>query len=284
MEKEAFKYSLLSEGEDYAAGYTDMRHCLNLPIDMVGCTIFVCKKGSAVLLVNFKRYELKPGQFLLAFYDSVLVPLIASEDLQLLYFSLSRNVVEETWYSKPSDIFDFLYDNPILSLTKEQRCLLAGWEDQLLWIFLLEASTNRHKLIINAFENLFLAIESVIRNTNLLSAGKPQSATRSSILIYKFMNLIMEHGAENRNVNFYADKLCITPFYLYKVAVKEWRITPKELIDNYVIAEIKILLTTTDLSIKEIAERLHFEDASYLNRFFKRQTGSSLTLYRADHR
>ena len=53
--------------------------------------------------------------------------------------------------------------------------------------------------------------------------------------------------------------------------------TPKGLIERQVILEMKMLLETTDMSVKEIAEYLNFEDGSYMCRFFKRHTGISLT-------
>ncbi|WP_404478878.1 helix-turn-helix domain-containing protein [Sphingobacterium sp. ML3W] len=56
--------------------------------------------------------------------------------------------------------------------------------------------------------------------------------------------------------------------------------SPKGLIDRQVTLEIKALLRSTDLSIKEIAYRLNFEDSSYLTRYFKKQTGMTLTQYR----
>lgn len=56
--------------------------------------------------------------------------------------------------------------------------------------------------------------------------------------------------------------------------------TPKGLIERQVILEMKMLLETTDMSVKEIAGCLNFEDGSYMCRFFKRHTGISLTEYR----
>lgn len=37
--------------------------------------------------------------------------------------------------------------------------------------------------------------------------------------------------------------------------------------------EMKRLLTTTDISIKELAARFHFDTMSYMARFFRRYTG-----------
>ncbi|MCD7915958.1 MAG: helix-turn-helix domain-containing protein [Tannerellaceae bacterium] len=53
----------------------------------------------------------------------------------------------------------------------------------------------------------------------------------------------------------------------------------KDIIDSHLILEIKVLLTSTNLPIQEIAHRLHFPDQSYLGRYFKRYTQESLTEY-----
>jgi AraC-like DNA-binding protein len=47
-----------------------------------------------------------------------------------------------------------------------------------------------------------------------------------------------------------------------------------------VIVEIKSLLQTSNLSVQEIAYRLHFPDQSYLGRFFRKHTGQSPTAFR----
>lgn len=52
------------------------------------------------------------------------------------------------------------------------------------------------------------------------------------------------------------------------------------MIDRQVILEIKALLSYSQLAIGQIADKLSFEDPSYLCRYFKRQTGLSLTRYR----
>lgn len=52
------------------------------------------------------------------------------------------------------------------------------------------------------------------------------------------------------------------------------------MIDRQIIMEMKHILTTTDLSIKEIANQFHFETSSYMGRYFRRHTGMSPTEYR----
>lgn len=67
----------------------------------------------------------------------------------------------------------------------------------------------------------------------------------------------------------------ITPDYLNKVCHRAYGITPKALIDQQLIVEIKSYLNDTTLPVGEIAELLNFEDASYMCRFFRRKTGMS---------
>nr|WP_329888512.1 helix-turn-helix domain-containing protein [Stenotrophomonas sepilia] len=55
---------------------------------------------------------------------------------------------------------------------------------------------------------------------------------------------------------------------------------PKALIDRHVVLEIKALLSYSELPIGRIAERLCFEDASYLCSYFRRHTVQPLTGYR----
>lgn len=75
---------------------------------------------------------------------------------------------------------------------------------------------------------------------------------------------------------FYSEKLCITPRYLHQITVRYMGgRSPKQLIDEQLVAEIKVLLSEPDLSVTEIAERLHFTDQSCLTRFFKKHTGLS---------
>lgn len=44
--------------------------------------------------------------------------------------------------------------------------------------------------------------------------------------------------------------------------------------------KVHVFKPMADLPVKDIVDRLHFEDASYMCRFFKCYTGMSLTAYR----
>ena len=57
--------------------------------------------------------------------------------------------------------------------------------------------------------------------------------------------------------------------------------TAKEIIDDFLILELKVALQSTGLSLKEIAEKYRFLDQSFFGRFFKKHTGMSPKAFRA---
>lgn len=49
----------------------------------------------------------------------------------------------------------------------------------------------------------------------------------------------------------------------------------KSIIDRHLILELKVALQSTELSLKEIADRYGFPDQSFFGRYFKKHTGMS---------
>lgn len=81
-------------------------------------------------------------------------------------------------------------------------------------------------------------------------------------------------------MKFYANKLCVTPYYLSRITFRTVGLSPKKMIDRQIVTEMKRLLITTDLSAKEIADRFDFESTSYMGRYFRRHTGMTPTEFR----
>lgn len=105
-----------------------------------------------------------------------------------------------------------------------------------------------------------------------------------NIHIDKFMKLVESHLKEQHSVQYYADKLCITPNYLNEIITSTKGISAKQYIRNKVMDEAKRLLTYTDSSISDIAFELYFSTVSYFIRSFRQHTGETPLLYRKTHK
>lgn len=85
---------------------------------------------------------------------------------------------------------------------------------------------------------------------------------------------------KERDISFYAEKLCLTPKYLSSIIRDVSGELAGNWIDNYVIIEAKALLISSNLTIQEICYKLNFSTPSSFTRFFKRITGMSPRKFR----
>lgn len=69
------------------------------------------------------------------------------------------------------------------------------------------------------------------------------------------------------------DQMNISSKYLTNIVNQVTGHTPKTIIDQYVILQIKMHLKRTTKSIKEMAWEFHFADVSFFCRYFKKHTG-----------
>ncbi len=103
---------------------------------------------------------------------------------------------------------------------------------------------------------------------------------RSEEYFNRFMKLLLIHYKQERKVDFYASKLCVTSKYLSSMVKEASGKTPSKWIDEVVMEEIYHLLKDSNISIKEIAYELNFANASFFGKFVKRYIGVSPRHYR----
>lgn len=100
-------------------------------------------------------------------------------------------------------------------------------------------------------------------------------------IILRFFKALEQNYKKEHQVRFYADSLCITTGYLNKIAKELTGKTVKQLIEEAIITESKIILHNNTLTISEIAEALHFSSSSSFSSFFKKHTSFSPSDYRS---
>lgn len=77
-------------------------------------------------------------------------------------------------------------------------------------------------------------------------------------LFRRFIALVNQHSKHERSVNFYADKLCLTPHYLSSVIRETSGQTVMQWINQAVILEAKVLLKHSNLLVFQISDELNF--------------------------
>lgn len=99
--------------------------------------------------------------------------------------------------------------------------------------------------------------------------------SRQQQFFVRFLEFLSLYCKQERSVQFYADKLHITPKYLSNITNIFTRLSSSVVIDHYVIYHIQETLFVNEFNIKKVSEMYHFPSQSFFGRYFKRITGMS---------
>ncbi|HKM92030.1 MAG TPA: AraC family transcriptional regulator [Prolixibacteraceae bacterium] len=111
---------------------------------------------------------------------------------------------------------------------------------------------------------------------------KVMAVGRGHLMIKRFYQLVELNIQKNLTVNQYADMLAITPNHLTQTIKQLTGKTSSDIIKSKQILEIKRFLVHSSLGVSEIASLMSFADQSYFTKFFKRETGVTPLVYRAE--
>jgi AraC-like DNA-binding protein len=107
-------------------------------------------------------------------------------------------------------------------------------------------------------------------------------------LITRLRTLIEQNFTTEHAPGSYAAMLNVSQNHLNSTVRQSLGTTVSDMVHERIILEAKRLLFHTDLSIKEIAYQLNYDDPSYFTRFFRKQSGLSPNEFRenarAEHR
>ena len=137
---------------------------------------------------------------------------------------------------------------------------------------------------IAVFLNQNATLDDAIRKASLMLPAKTaakEMSGRAEGLYREFLTLQEQLCSHSHDVNFYADRVGVSPRYLSQVIRSMADTTPKAIIESTLLFHIKNLLDKRPaLSFQEIAEQLDFSSQSHLSNLFKRLTGMTPTQYR----
>lgn len=103
---------------------------------------------------------------------------------------------------------------------------------------------------------------------------------RQTEIFLRLIQFIDRYYTSQRGVEFYADKLCLSPKYLSSVSKAVCGYTVQELVFKAIVRRSMSLLDSTNKTVLEISEELNFPNPSSFGTFFRKQTGLSPQKYR----
>lgn len=260
---------------DFEIMYSEKRENLmvNGPIKNNHYTLLLCEKGAASIQIGYHQFELVPNIIAILSPDQLFSISNISENLhvkQVMFTKitlqkmfLKDNIVEEllTLNRKYPPAYDLNEKAPLVSqifkkIEKELESKYAYYLDI---------------IRLNITEILY----EYNRACEFCLLGFEKNMNRNYQLTYEFKKLVEEHYLIWNSIGEYASHLGISAKHLTEVIKEETGRTALQIIHERLLLESQYLLKHTTLSIKQCADKLGFESASYFSRFFKSQTNRS---------
>jgi AraC family transcriptional regulator, transcriptional activator of pobA len=240
-------------------------HYMTKPHRIKFYNILYFTSGDDYHYVDFKKYQVKKGSLIFLNKDQIhSFSKTANYKGYIILFTdkfLSRNLIniQKVFYnilSKP-----YILDNCFEEFETIFKQLINEYED-----------TNnlfKEKIFVSLFNYL------ILKSEKLLSNEINDNQNEKYLTIFEeFTNLLHENYRLSRNVNFYAEKLSISPKHLNTLCRKFLNLSAKNTIDNFVILEAKRELISNS-PIKGTAYKLGFLETTNFVKYFKKQTNIS---------
>ena len=252
--------------------------------------ILICRKGKARLNVNYKDWELYEGAVITLFPNDV-VELRVDGDCKSPETENGDCKSPQTANSFQAEILKYnpsllreaslQLEQTVYSSLREDRCrqdtpvvtnIINGMFGLLKVYFDQSECTCISQLVLCQLKAFFIGFHEYLQRNPQYRPDEVKSY-RVRELFNRFMMLLEKDCKISRDVNYYAEKLNISSKYLTNIVSQVTGHTPKTIIDQYVILQLKLHLKRSTQSIKEMAWEFHFADVSFFCRYFKKHTG-----------
>lgn len=262
--------------------------------------ILICRKGKAMLNVNYKDWELYEGAVITLFPNDVVElkvdgdcksPQTENGDCRSPETENGDCKSPQTANSFQAEILKYnpsllreaslQLEQTVYSSLREDRCrqdtpvvtnIINGMFSLLKVYFDQSECTCISQLVLCQLKAFFIGFHEYLQRNPQYRPDEVKSY-RVRELFNRFMMLLERDYKISRDVNYYAAQMNISSKYLTNIVSLVTGHTPKTIIDQYVILQLKMHLKRTTQSIKEMAWEFHFADVSFFCRYFKKHTG-----------
>lgn len=236
--------------------------------------IIICRSGKANIQVNFDDWQLFEGAVITIFPNDVirLMPDETEEPFLVEMLQYDAAMLREASLQLEHTVYEQLrqdrcrQDSPVVTdIINNMFRLLHVYFDQV-------GCTCISQLVLLQLKAFFIGFHEYLQRNPRTTKSNGESP-RMREMFNRFMMLVERDYKLSRDVAYYASQMNITPKYLTLIVRQMTHETPKHIIDHYTILQLKLQLTASRQSVKEIAWEYHFNDESFFCRYFKRHTG-----------
>ena len=238
--------------------------------------------GSLSFQHRITRYNVTVGDYVILPNAALVRDFAVSGDYAGLMFSLSTQAVNKVALRSNYGIIGHLslLQNPVMHLSPAAFSRCCKDVEQLQ----RRSSEHEHPFYDELIEHLLAAHILDLYAIHAQTHPQAHFADRAAVLLRRFTEELSKGSfRQHRNLEWYAQKLFVTPHYLSEICRRASGRSASYFIDLFTVQEIASLLIRKELPIQKIAEDFSFCSASYFSRYVVRHLGMTPLMFRNTH-
>lgn len=250
------------------------------------CGFLLCKRGWAKVKLNGATHTIREGDMYI-YAPSTFVNIVAwSPDLEgIAYKSTFDYILPFIERAASQRIILNIRNNPRITLTTAQQNSieeLTTLIDRKSQTFVqAEQGSTLQKFMKRELECLSEALISELFLYYISSQKLVLEApNHKDKIVQAFIENLLKNHKRQREVQFYAEQLCLTPRYFSTIVKERTGKTALSWISEMVINNACQMLAYSDMPIKEIAQEMNFPTQTFFGKYFKQYMLCSPLQYR----
>lgn len=242
--------------------------------------VIICTAGEMQVEYDGKCITIQEGDLFLGVPGSVLSDYMVSPkfDCKLLAIRLSELMSSRETHTPVINSMLYVKTNPVVRLTESDSQDVFAYYS-LICSRIRQAEHHYKNTEMRSLINAFL-LKVIGIMDNEMNVPETEATVRGDQLVEKFVWMVNEDCGHNRLVEYYADRLNITPKYLSTIVRSSLNRTPMDVIKVVTMQEIERRLRYTGDSIKQISHAMNFPNSSFFCKYFKQHSGMTPNSYR----
>ena len=249
---------------------------IRFPHKIERVTQIVITAGSISCIVDFRHYSLTAPAMAIFLPDQVVESIEVDEEFQGLGMVISEEFTNSM--NLPVSLQErlFLKNNQFHAISNEELKAYLSCFDQVSSVMKQEENPYREEIIKHLFSAYYYGLGYYIHSQQ----AEHVAMTPQQELCERFIAMVAENFKRERDIGFYADRLCVTNKYLSTLLKQHTGMTALEWIERHVVLYAKSCLSSTTMSVQQISDDLDFPSQSVFGKYFKRVEGLSPKAYR----
>jgi AraC-like DNA-binding protein len=244
--------------------------------------LMLCSKGTFSAMFNDKQVSASKGMIAICPAEVTVSDLRLSDDFEYVVLALSSNALLRYLKNNLTIWYEAVYTRRLYSLSLDAEELkFYNKFYELLRCSLDLKNYDRSKIVNGMAEMAMLCF--CLKFQKILDSTEANSKGSTISLFNNFINLLQDSRIKRQSVQYYSSQLCISSKYLTDICKKYSGKTANKWIQEYTISDATYYLRNSQMSIKEISNKMGFRNSSFFCKYIRKLLGMSPLEYRRRH-